>query len=80
MNYHNFSKTGYFQLVGRFEPIVQVLTDKLNQFAKQDFDPDNMHMFGFSYGGQLVLEAGRRFGTQLISRIDGKRIHLFISF
>lgn len=80
MNYHNFSKTGnYFQLVRWFDGIAQVLTDKLNQFTEQEFGPDNMFMFGFSFGAQLVLEAGRRFGPQLIGRIDCKKKKILVS-
>lgn len=71
MNYYNYSKNGnYFQLVRNFDGIAEVLTNKLRQFKTQNFHPDNFLVFGFSFGAQLALEAGRRFGTKLIGQID----------
>lgn len=34
-------------------------------------DPDNIYMFGFSLGAQLVIDVGYRFGIKRIKEIDG---------
>lgn len=71
MNYSEYSKNPkYFDLVAQFDSLALVLTNKLNQFSRWKFNSDNMYLFGFSFGGQLVLESGRRFGKKRIARID----------
>lgn len=76
MDYNLYSRNpNYFGLVAQFEDIVSVLTNKLRQFRDQKFDPQRMFMFGFSYGGQLVLESARRLGPKQIKQVDGKYIH-----
>lgn len=71
MDYYAFSSNRYFGLVANFDGIAEMLTDKLRQFRDQSFEPSNMFLFGFSFGGQVALEAGRRFGERLIQQIDG---------
>ncbi|KAG4073841.1 hypothetical protein HA402_014046 [Bradysia odoriphaga] len=71
MNYSAYSKNfNYFGLVADFSFIDDILVNKLHQLVQEEFAPDKIFIFGFSFGGQLALEAGRRFGKQLISRID----------
>lgn len=78
MDYSAFSRNpNYFGLVTQFEDIVNVLTEKLRQFQRQSFDPQQTYMFGFSFGAQVVLEASRRFGKRLIKQIDGKKLPTF---
>lgn len=60
----------YLGLLKEFDGITNVFTDKLRQFVRSKFSLDNI--FGFSFGGQIVLEGGRRLGKQSISWIDGK--------
>ncbi len=43
----------------------------LLQLANEGHDPDNMFLFGFSFGAQLTLDAASRFGYQKIKEIDG---------
>lgn len=79
MDYSVFSRNpNYFGLVTQFEDIVNVLTDKLRQFQRQNFDPQQTYMFGFSFGAQVLLEASRRFGKRLIKQIDGKNISIYV--
>lgn len=72
MDYYEIARYSYLHLLSNFDGIAEVLTDKLRQFRQQRFEPSRMFMFGFSFGGQLVLEAGRRFGERQIQQIDGK--------
>jgi len=44
--------------------------NKLHQLVQEEFIPDKIFIFGFSFGAQLALEAGRRFGKKVIGRID----------
>ncbi|KAG4068895.1 hypothetical protein HA402_005043 [Bradysia odoriphaga] len=72
MDYSVFSmNSNYYSLVRDFNGIANVLTKKLKDFQALSFVPNNIYMFGFSFGAQLVLEAGRRFGKMLIKQIDG---------
>lgn len=72
MDYSTYSKNpNYFALVTDFYSICDVLINKLHQFVQEEFNPEKIFMFGFSFGAQLALEAGRRFGKKLIGRIDG---------
>lgn len=72
MDYSTFSmNSNYYLLVRDFNGIATVLTKKLIDFQSISFDPNNMFLFGFSFGGQLVLEAGRRSGKRMIKQIDG---------
>lgn len=72
MDYYEFSRSHYFGLVSHFDGLAESLAQKLRQFLFEKFEPSKMFMFGFSFGAQLVLEAGRRFGEkQLIQQIDG---------
>lgn len=71
MDYYKYASDGYFNVVAKFDSISNVLLKKLNQFEKNGFDPSNGFAFGFSLGGQLVINAGRDFGGKL-SAVDGK--------
>lgn len=72
MNYSAYANNrNYLGVVSYFERIVNVLVDKLNQFVREQFIPENIFIFGFSFGGQLALEAGKKFGKNSIGRIDG---------
>lgn len=76
MDYYKYSAdaslSGYYNLVGNFDNISNVLLEKLNQFERYGFDPVNGFAFGFSFGGQLVINAGRDFGGKL-SAVDGNK-------
>lgn len=73
MDYSNHSVVqDYFVLVGKFNLLSQVLVDKLFQLEAQGFNPDNLYMYGFSFGAQLVIHAGNLYGDSKIAEIDGK--------
>lgn len=73
MDYSYFaSEENYFRLVRHFDSIAEVLQAKLKDLQAVGYDPENMYLFGFSYGGQLVVEAGKRFGPLRIKQIDSK--------
>lgn len=72
MDYSAFSmNANYYSLVRDFNGIATVLTKKLKDFQELSFVPNNIYMFGFSFGAQLALESGRRVGKMLIKQIDG---------
>lgn len=72
MNYSHYGDDiDYFRLVSRFENISRVMVKKLNQLRDEGVTADNIYMFGFSYGGRLVIESGIQFGKSEISSIDG---------
>lgn len=71
MDYRELSRYSYLHLLANFDGIADALTRKLRDFRQQLFEPSKMYLFGFSFGGQLVLEAGRRFGERQIQQIDG---------
>lgn len=77
MDYSNHSVVqDYFLLVRKFNGLSQVLVDKLRQLEKEGFDPDNLYMYGFSFGAQLVINAGKLYGHQRIAEIDGIQCQL----
>lgn len=72
MDYSNHSLVQeYFVLVRKFDPLSEVLLHKLLQLESQGFNPDNLFMYGFSFGAQLVINAGNLYGEQKIAEIDG---------
>lgn len=76
MNYGYFAQNNYFILKNQhFEGITTELSNKLRDLhTNRKFNPDNIYMFGFSFGAQIVLEAGRRFAREFgskIKQIDG---------
>ncbi|KAG5674186.1 hypothetical protein PVAND_004169 [Polypedilum vanderplanki] len=60
----------YFILVQKFNPISIILLKKLRQLEEQGFDENEMFLFGFSFGAQLVIQAGMLFGNNRIAEID----------
>lgn len=57
-----------------------MLLKKLNHFEGDGFEPSSGFVFGFSFGAQLAINAGRDFGGQL-NAIDGivfiSRVHKY---
>lgn len=80
MDYSRYSIMDYGRLVRVFEPIVVVLTEKLYQLESQGFAANQSYIFGFSYGAQLALEAGKRFGRNKIQNIDGNFNYKYNNF
>jgi predicted alpha/beta-fold hydrolase len=73
MDYSKHSMVNdYFQLVRKFNPISLVLLKKFHQLEKQGFDDDKMFVYGFSFGAQLAIHTGMKFGKQRIAEMDGK--------
>ncbi|KXJ72242.1 hypothetical protein RP20_CCG018528 [Aedes albopictus] len=72
MSYGNDSqKMNYFRdLYPNFDLLASSLTQYLRRVEAVGFDPDDGYLFGFSFGANLALEAGRRFGLQRLGRID----------
>ncbi|XP_055708780.1 uncharacterized protein LOC129805004 [Phlebotomus papatasi] len=70
MDYTIYSAESYFRLVRHFDAIAEVLTRKLCDLELIGLPPAVGFLFGFSYGGQLVSEAGRRVGPGRIKEID----------
>lgn len=72
MDYSAYAAESYVRLVRVFDPIAQILTIQLHLLDYAGFDMDNGYLFGFSYGGQLATEAGRRIGLKRLKEIDSK--------
>uniref|UniRef100_A0A1B0DPG4 Lipase domain-containing protein n=1 Tax=Phlebotomus papatasi TaxID=29031 RepID=A0A1B0DPG4_PHLPP len=72
MDYTIYSAESYFRLVRHFDAIAEVLTRKLCDLELIGLPPAVGFLFGFSYGGQLVSEAGRRVGPGRIKEIDSR--------
>lgn len=77
MDYGIYAAESYVRLVRLFEPIVQILTLQLFLLDYVGFDMSKGFLFGFSYGGQLAVEAGRRIGNQRIKDIDSTNTFLY---
>ncbi|XP_055589388.1 uncharacterized protein LOC129741665 [Uranotaenia lowii] len=68
---HGPTYESYFSvLLPNFDGLANLLVQFLRRLETLGFDAGNGLLFGFSFGGQLVLEAGRRLGTQKLGRID----------
>lgn len=72
MDYGKYAAESYVRLVRLFDPIAQILTLQLYLMEYTGFNMNNGYLFGFSYGGQLATEAGRRFGYRRLKEIDSK--------
>lgn len=63
-------------LLIHFPGMSALLTRKLKQITSGGVSPDNIYMYGHSYGARIVIDAGLNFGTRKISSIDGKLLLL----
>lgn len=73
MNYSRYSDLpNYFESISHFKPVSNVLLKKLIQLDSEGVSGDSIFMFGFSYGGRIVIEAGANFGPQKINQIDSE--------
>lgn len=73
MDYSRFSKNpDYFGLVAQFPKILDVLYNQLDNYRRSGLDPNDMYMFGFSYGAHLCLQSAALLGEQVVKEIDGK--------
>ncbi|XP_038106977.1 uncharacterized protein LOC6049112 [Culex quinquefasciatus] len=72
MDYHKYAQTiDYFRgLVPNFNRIVDSLVWRLRELEQSGFDPAEGLVFGFSFGAQTAMDAGRRFGFRKLGRID----------
>lgn len=57
-------------LVGQFGGIQPVLTRKLRQLEELKYNPNNLFIFGFSYGAHLAFEGAYNYGPRKVGRID----------
>lgn len=61
LDYSHFAlDAAYFRLVRHFDPLAAALTALLQQLQQIGFAFERGYVFGFSFGGQLAVEAGRR--------------------
>lgn len=73
MNYSHYSDNdNYFEVIRHFEPISKLVTRKLHQLEADGVSDENIFMFGFSFGGRIVIEAALNFGKNRIPFIDSK--------
>lgn len=74
MDYSRYSLSeNYLRLIRQFDSIANVLSNFLFEIETIGFEMDKGYMFGFSYGGQLACEAGRRIGIQNFREIDSNK-------
>lgn len=73
MNYSYFGdRENYFEVISFFEPISKLMKRKIQQLSDEGADSDKIFMFGFSFGGRIVIEAALNFGENVIGQIDSK--------
>lgn len=71
MNYSYYSDRGnYLEVITHFIPISNLLARKMRQINDNGASSDNIFMFGHSFGGRIVVEAGLLFGLDRIGQID----------
>ncbi|XP_055538864.1 uncharacterized protein LOC129726178 [Wyeomyia smithii] len=70
MDYSVFAGNSYPYLFRRFNDISAVLLKFLRTLQYEGMQFGNLYMFGFSFGGQLVLDAGNQIGYNAIETID----------
>ncbi|CRL02078.1 CLUMA_CG015386, isoform A [Clunio marinus] len=71
MNYSYYSdRENYLDVLSHFKPVSNLLTRKLNQLSNDNISDDNIFMFGFSFGGRVVIEAALNYGSNRIHQID----------
>lgn len=80
MDYGYYARDSYVRLMRVYEPMVQILTLQLYLLDYLGFDMAKGYMFGFSYGGQMATEAGRRIGHQRFKEIDSIYIFVLINY
>lgn len=77
MNYSYFSdRDNYFEVISHFRKIASLVTRKLNQITDAGGSSDKISMFGFSFGGRIVIEAGLNYGLKMIGQIDSKQFNI----
>ena len=73
VDYSYYSMIPFYRIFyHHFTYISNVILNKLKQLEAEGFDPENMYMFGYSFGARLVIDAAAEFGYQRIKQIDGK--------
>ncbi|XP_058463312.1 uncharacterized protein LOC131437771 [Malaya genurostris] len=70
MDYSTFASNKYPYLFRRFNDLSAVLLKFLRTLQYEGMLFENLYMFGFSFGGQLVLDAGNQIGYNAIQAID----------
>ena len=76
MNYSFYSdRLNYLESISFFKPVSNVLLKKLWQMENEGISGDSIFMFGFSFGGRIVIDAAVNFGKQKIHRIDSELSH-----
>ncbi|XP_065086366.1 uncharacterized protein LOC135708296 [Ochlerotatus camptorhynchus] len=70
MDYSTFSSGAYTYLFRRFDEISSVLLKFVRILQYEGMLFDKLFMFGFSFGGQLVLDVGNQVGFNAIEAID----------
>lgn len=79
MNYSYFSdRDNYFEVITHFKPISELVARKLRQLSFEGVRSDAMFMFGFSFGGRIVIEAAMLYGPKRISQIDSKEVAIVV--
>lgn len=56
----------------KWEKVSDVLAKKLFQLESEGVSPDNMYLYGHSFGARISIQAGLTFGKNKIAQIDGK--------
>lgn len=73
LDYGHFAADRYFHLVRHFDALAAALTLTLLRLQQIGFRLDAGYLFGFSFGGQLATEAGRRLGVdRRLAEVDSE--------
>lgn len=66
MDYSFYSSRGYFLLTPHFNSIANLLSEKILKIS----EPENVVLFGFSFGARLVTKAGAIIASFQASKVD----------
>lgn len=70
LDYSHFAiDSAYFRLVRHFDPLAGALTALLQRLQLIGFALERGYVFGFSFGGQLAVEAGRRVAAVAVAAV-----------
>ena len=69
------NENDYFEALKKFDSVSAVITRKLHDIEDEEMSSDNIHLYGFSLGARLMIDAAINFGPKKIGSIDGKLLN-----
>lgn len=63
--------SNYIKTLTYFNITSAVITKKLNDMVNESISPDNIHLYGFSLGAQMMIKGAIDFGPDRVASLDG---------